>query len=212
MHRRYQRRSGFARRLIRAVTGLLAVLAAAWVAGFVTFATTLPATGSPATGSTDGRTDAIVVLTGGSARISTGFELLAAGLANKLFVSGVAEGIDGTALAGVADADTDQLDCCVALGYDAADTAGNASETADWMQDQGYSSLRLVTADYHMRRSMLEFSHAMPAIAITPHAVAPTTVDPHAWWHDIDAGWLVATEYTKYLVAHARAAAPSWGS
>ena len=181
---------------LRAAVGLAAAAAIAWFAGFIAFAATMPAAGNAAE-----RTDAIVVLTGGSARIGTGFDLLAAGLANKLFVSGVSAGIDGEALADVADADTARLDCCVAIGYAATDTAGNAAETAGWMRAQGYSSLRLVTADYHMRRSLLEFHRAMPAIAITPHPVAPTTVDTSAWWRDPDAAWLVAGEFTKYLIA-----------
>ncbi len=188
-------------RRIRIAAALAVLLTGAWFVGLVAFAANLP----QADDTTD-RTDAIVVLTGGSARIGTGFDLLAAGLAHKLFVSGVSAGIDGIVLANVAGADTARLDCCVALGYAAADTAGNAAETADWMRDQGYTSLRLVTADYHMRRSLLEFRRVMPAIAITPHPVAPTTVDSRAWWRDVDAGWLIATEYTKYLIARARGA------
>ena len=47
-------------------------------------------------------------------------------------------------------------DCCVDLGFTAADTVGNARETATWAKSMGYDSLIVVTADYHMPRAMLE--------------------------------------------------------
>ena len=36
---------------------------------------------------------------------------------------------------------------------------------------EGYQSLRLVTASYHMPRSIQEFHHHMPQVRIVPHAV-----------------------------------------
>ena len=39
-------------------------------------------------------------------------------------------------------------------------------ETAAWMRSEGYRSLRLVTAGYHMRRSLFEFARAMPEMRI----------------------------------------------
>src|SRR3546814_9566295 len=37
------------------------------------------------------------------------------------------------------------FECCVDLGFEAADTAGNALETAGWLNAHGYKSIRLVT-------------------------------------------------------------------
>src|ERR1700736_5683632 len=72
--------------------------------------------------------------------------------------------------------------CCVVLGHRAVDTLGNAGETAQWMRQQGFHSLRLVTAWYHMRRSLLEFELAMPEIEIVPHPVFPDQVAHEHWW------------------------------
>lgn len=191
-------------RVARAALAACAIVVVVWCVGFLSFASTLPAPGSDTA-----RTDAIVVLTGGSARLATGFDLLHQNRADKLFVSGVSSGIEPMDLAALADAETDQVACCVSVGYQAANTVGNATETAAWMRDQGYQSLRLVTADYHIRRSLVEFQRAMPTITIVIHPVAPTTVNTRRWWRDPDAGWLVVSEFNKYLVAMARGFFPN---
>ena len=179
----------------------LAVLAVAlglgWAAGFVWFAAAIPtAVDDPAR-----RTDAIVVLTGGSERLPEGLRLLQAGLARRLFVSGVYSGVDvATILALDAQAPA-TLSCCIKLGHDARHTVGNARETAAWMARGGFSSLRLVTASYHMPRSLALFRRAMPAIAIVPHPVFPQTVRVEAWWRHPATLALLAGEYSKYLVS-----------
>jgi uncharacterized SAM-binding protein YcdF (DUF218 family) len=58
------------------------------VIGFIRFASNLPQPSAD-----QSRTDAIVVLTGGGDRISTGLALLEAGKAERLFVSGVHPGV-----------------------------------------------------------------------------------------------------------------------
>src|SRR3546814_4570320 len=65
------------------------------------------------------------------------------------------------------------FECCVDLGFEAADTAGNALETAGWLNAHGYKSIRLVTANYHMPRSLVEFSRRLPGITIVPPPVLP---------------------------------------
>lgn len=173
------------------------VLFALWCAGLLWFATTLP---REAAG--DGRrTDAIVVLTGGSARLSQGLDLLAEKRARKLFVSGVYHGVDITELFRVRQQSPDEFACCVTLGHDADDTRGNATETAAWMREQGFVSLRLVTASYHMPRSLLEFRHAMPDIEILPNPVFPANFKQDEWWLWPRSASLVASEYSKYLIA-----------
>jgi uncharacterized SAM-binding protein YcdF (DUF218 family) len=102
---------------------------AAWLAGLLWFASTLPAAvDDPST-----HTDAIVVLTGGSERIETGFKLLSAGLAERLFVSGVGEQVKAGNLVARTDALPPELAARVAVGASAYDTPGNASETAVWV-------------------------------------------------------------------------------
>lgn len=172
----------------------------AWLGGLFWFATKVPQPDALASG----RTDAIVVLTGGSGRLATGLRLLAEGRARKLFVSGVARGVDVAALLRVAKRQPRELTCCIFVGYAADNTAGNAGETASWMRVQGYRSLRLVTANYHMPRSLLEFRRAMPGLDIVPHPVFPPGFKLSRWWRWPGTATLLASEYTKFLLALAQ--------
>ena len=102
----------------------------------------------------DEPTDAFVVLTGGSSRLEEGLNLLAQRKAKKLFVSGVYRGVDVKRLLSLSRRAPDDLVCCIEIGHTATSTEGNAAETKLWMDQEGYRSLRLVTASYHMPRSM----------------------------------------------------------
>ena len=188
-------------RVLVALTGVLAALAAAaWIGGLVWFADTIPDTvDDPATA-----TDAIVVLTGGSQRVQSGLQLLAAGKAKKLFVSGVYHSTDVMALLRAARQSPDSVQCCIVLGHAADNTLGNALETAAWMRREDFRSLRLVTAAYHMRRGLLEFSRAMPEVRIIPHPVFSENVKRERWWAWPGTLWLIVGEYDKYLAALAR--------
>ena len=176
------------------------VLVVAWLGGLMAFAADIPDT----VADPDTKTDAIVVLTGGSGRLETGFELLAERRAAKLFVSGVYRGVDVASLLHMSQRNPSELICCVSLGYVAESTAGNARETASWIAKEGYTSLRLVTANYHMPRSILEFSHAMPNTKIIPHAVFPPNFKSEHWWLWPGSASLVIGEYTKFLAAWLR--------
>ena len=191
----------------RLALSMLAFAALSWLGGLVWFADSMPSEivdpSSP--------TDAIVVLTGGSQRFDAGIELLAAGKAQKLFVSGVHQGVEITDLLHLAHrapdgATQDGLACCIVLGHAADSTAGNAAETASWMRREGYRSLRLVTAGYHMRRSLFEFARAMPEVQIIAHPVFPEQVKLADWWAWPGTATLIVGEYDKYLAARLRAA------
>jgi len=166
----------------------------AWTVGLLWFASTLPA------GVNDRATptDAIVVLTGGSERVETGIALLTEGLARQLFVSGVGgqarveDLIKESALAGP------ELKTHITVGNAASNTPGNAAETAAWARAENVQSIRLVTAAYHMRRSLLELRDAMPGVQIIPHPVFPANVKAD-WWRWPGTAGLYAREYTKYL-------------
>jgi uncharacterized SAM-binding protein YcdF (DUF218 family) len=190
-------------RRLRLLLGAALGVAFLWGAGFVWFAAALP---GPAA-APDARTDAIVVLTGGRDRVETGLRLLADGKARMLFVSGVHRGVDVAELLRLARLPAGQLECCIALGYAANTTVGNARETAGWMRQNGYRSLRIVTASYHMPRSLIEFRRAMPDVALVPHPVVPPHVRQDEWWRWPGTATLIAVEYCKFLVAAARAMA-----
>jgi uncharacterized SAM-binding protein YcdF (DUF218 family) len=175
-------------RRARLAAGLVAALALLWFGGLVRFIAAIPA----AVTDRDTSTDAIVVLTGGSLRVQSGLALLAAGKAKKLFVSGVYQGVDVSALLRVSRQEPDSVACCIVLGHAADNTRGNALETAEWMRSEGYRSLRLVTASYHMPRSLLEFGRAMPGVEVIANPVFPEGAAGMS---------LILGEYDKYLGA-----------
>lgn len=185
----------------KAILATASVVAAAWAVGLVYFASTLPY-GQP---DETARTDAIVVFTGGSLRLEAGLRLLSAGKAEKLFVSGVHRGVDVEELKRVWKQAPKTVDCCIVLGYEADDTAGNARESADWVKQEGYRSIRLVTADYHMPRSLVEFRKLAPDVTVVPHPVHPSHVKTREWYKYPGTALLIAGEYTKTLAAAARA-------
>ena len=184
--------------------GLAVLVLAAWLAGLLWYADRIPATSPPV----QEPTDAIVVLTGGSGRLSEGLRLLAEGSGKRLFVSGVYRGIDVDALLQLARQKPDDVECCITIGYAADNTAGNARETARWMRAVGNRSLRLVTANYHMPRSLLEFHRALPDIRIVAHPVFPEAFKRECWWCWRNSILLVASEFNKYLAALAGLSSP----
>jgi uncharacterized SAM-binding protein YcdF (DUF218 family) len=190
------------RRKLRAPGIALLVLAIVYVAGLIRFAEDIPR----APRAPDEQTDAIVVLTGGPLRLREGLSLLMEGRAKKLFVSGVNRGVELGELLRVAGTPPDAVACCVELGYAAHNTAGNAEETRAWMEKESFQSLRLVTANYHMRRSLVEFRTAMPEIRIVPHAVAQESFKREDWWEWRGTATLVFVEYNKVLFTYLRSA------
>lgn len=149
------------------------------------------------------RTDAIVVLTGGSGRLRAGLDLLIAGKADRLFVSGVYRGVDVTQLLAVQKQQPDEVENRISIG-NADNTIENAAETGVWMAQQNLNSLRLVTASYHMPRSLLEFRAVMPDVDIIPHPVFPEHVKQEEWWAWPGTSALTISEFNKYLVAWVR--------
>jgi uncharacterized SAM-binding protein YcdF (DUF218 family) len=183
---------------LRRVAIAATVFSFLWLAGLIWFAT--PPPGESRTASTD----AIVVLTGGSLRIESGIALLREGKGHKLFVSGVNQQVDLDDLLGASGHPPEWALCCIVLGHQAGNTFGNAQETAQWIRGQSFRSLRLVTAWYHMPRSLLEFERAMPEIDIVAHPVFPDQVKHEHWWAWRGTAALLVNEYVKYLGALAR--------
>jgi uncharacterized SAM-binding protein YcdF (DUF218 family) len=200
-----QRRRGWGARLVHLLLGILTL----WLIGLLAFIAVIP--GQTAKLDTESKTDTIIVLTGGGDRLAEGFRLLDRGLAKRLLVSGVANGVT---LPQLIDRLGDQRDtvpsaeelaCCVTLGYEAVSTVGNADESAAWLRDNGAKSVRLVTANYHMLRSLLEFRRKVPDVSVVPNPVFPGEVrDPH-WFVKPRTLLLLINEYHKYLFALGRA-------
>ncbi len=168
-----------------------------WLGGFLQFTSHL----LQQTSQRLGPGDAIVVLTGGTGRLREGLEMLAAGKGARLLISGVKTGISAAELRTQQAAAADMFSCCIDLGYQAHDTRGNAIETALWMQRHGFESLHVVTASYHMPRSLLLFQQAMPRVVLHPNPVFPKQVKLAQWWLYPGTFKLLAVEYSKYLIS-----------
>ena len=128
-----------------------------WALGFVLYTLLLPA---PLEGNT---TDAIVVPTGGAGRIDRGLDLLRRHQAKRMLITGVGAGVQAQDLAREYHVDPRLFACCVDLGRDAVDTRSNAGETATWLRGRHFTSVRLVTSDWHLPRAGMELRHAVDA-------------------------------------------------
>jgi len=168
-----------------------------WFIGLVKFSKSIPET----VADTRTKTQAIVVLTGGTKRLDAGFELLSNDMAERLFISGVYRGVDAKQLFRLFKHSPGKEECCIDIGRDADDTVGNARETSEWIKKNKLSSIRLVTAGYHMPRSLLEFRHAMPGVEIIAHPVFPETVKIERWWMWPGTAQLILSEYSKLMLA-----------
>ncbi len=192
-------------KLVTSLCALIALaLAGLWVHGFLGFVDEIVALREPGIRTGLEATDAIVVLTGGSERVTTALDLLESGNGKKLFISGVHKKLSLDNLLGTQFVPQNLRTCCIVLGYRARSTIGNAEETRDWLKAEGYTSIRLVTANYHMPRSLLLFKKAMPDIEIVPHPVTPNSVKLQQWWFYPGTINLIATEYCKFLIAKVR--------
>jgi uncharacterized SAM-binding protein YcdF (DUF218 family) len=204
MRDRFRRRRRGWRRLLPRLVTIVLIGFLAWLGGLVYFTTLIPGSVEDE----DTAADAIVVLTGGSDRLREGLRLLADGKAERLLISGVHREASLADLLKIGEAPPNlspqSIECCITLGHEAGNTAGNAAEAAAWAAANGIHSLRLVTADYHMPRSLLEFARAMPDVLLLPHPVFPKDVKRDEWWLWPGTASLVVSEYHKYMASLVR--------
>ena len=170
--------------MIRFLTRLVALMLLAYVLGYAWFAVMLP---KPAG---DERTDAIVVLTGGSGRLERGFDLLRRRTAPRMLISGVDRTVRPNELAAALDVDPALIDCCVVLGRESFDTRSNADEVARWVARNQIRSIRLVTNDLHMPRARYELRKRLDDELTMVVDAVPT--DPNFG--------SIYLEYNKYLL------------
>ena len=188
---------------------LFLILVLIWVVGLFAFAARI-ARSTPAPDPQPA--DAIVALTGPSnARIVAATKLLEDGKGGRLLISGVNRKATRADIASVAKAPSQLFDCCVDLGFSAADTIGNARETASWARAYGFKRLIVVTSDYHMPRAILELKGALPEGQLVPYPVPTEEIDPHRWWKSGESARRMVLEYSKYLVILVRESILSLG-
>jgi uncharacterized SAM-binding protein YcdF (DUF218 family) len=148
--------------------------------------------------------DGIVVLTGGSSRVSDAMELLAGGYGKRLLISGVHPTNGTIELSRSLPDSQGLLTCCVDLDRSAVNTRSNAVETRRWAHERGFKSLIVVTSNYHMPRAIVELSHEMPEIELIPFAVIGDRWRDEPWWTSGATLRLLLSEYTKYVAAEIR--------
>lgn len=182
-------RTSTLRMLVKAITYLFV----AWLLGFGLYFSQLPRNSAK-----EARADAIVVLTGGAGRLEEGLALLEHGAAKRMLISGVNPVVKSGELSALTGTEQALFNCCVDLGKAALNTEGNALETAEWTLEHEVDTLILVTADYHMPRTLILFKVAMPDVMIIAHPVSGE-------WPLL----FLAKEYSKYIVTLVRHAAYS---
>ena len=151
-----------------------------------------------------GNADGIVVLTGGSSRVSDAMELLAGGYGKRLLISGVHPTNAASDISRSLSDNQSLLNCCVDLDHSAVNTRSNAAETRRWVHERGFKSLIVVTSNYHMPRAIVELSHAMPDIELIPFAVVGDKWRDEPWWTSGATLRLLLSEYVKYVAAEVR--------
>lgn len=185
------KRSGGLRWLI--VLGLVCVVL--YGIGFSLFVANLPAPNAGAAA----KADAIVALTGEGGRLAPAVTLLEAGDGQRLLITGVNTRISKSYLKTLLHGGQ-AFDCCADLGFAALDTRGNAAEAARWARNHRYGSLIVVTANYHMPRSLVEFGAQMPDVKLVPYPVAPEALRTLSW----ENAKRMHGEYVKYLASIVR--------
>jgi uncharacterized SAM-binding protein YcdF (DUF218 family) len=191
------RRRGWLRATIVVFFAVLFVLAAIGFVGFLSQLRTAEL--KPARNA-----DGIVVLTGGSSRVSDAMELLADGYGKRLLISGVHPTNGTIELSRLLPDSQGLLACCVDLDRSAVNTRSNAIETRRWAHERGFKSLIVVTSNYHMPRAIVELSHEMPEIELIPYAVIGDRWRDEPWWTSGTTLRLLLSEYTKYVAAEIR--------
>ena len=187
-------------RLRATLVAALAIVFAGVAVGFVEFIAQLRgAEIKPAS-----HADGIVVLTGGSSRVSDAMELLADGYGRRLLISGVHPTNAASDISRSLSDNQSLLNCCVDLDRSAVNTRSNAAETRRWAHERGFKSLIVVTSNYHMPRAIVELSHAMPDIELIPFAVVGDKWRDEPWWTSGAAVRLLLSEYVKYIAAELR--------
>jgi uncharacterized SAM-binding protein YcdF (DUF218 family) len=184
------------RHLPAAALAALALLVILPAAGFLVFWLTLPGPARPGI-----FTDGAVILTGGTGRLGRGAEVLAAGRARRLLVSGVDPKVRASELREAMGLDPALFAGAVDLGFAAENTRANAAEVTAWAERHRLRSIRIITSDYHGPRALGEIRARLARSSLSPEVrlvVDGVPADPSPAQ--------LAREYAKFLASRARIA------
>ena len=142
--------------------------------------------------------DAIVVLTGGQQRIPEGINLMQQKKSDWMLISGVHE---KTKIDEITNhLNSENITKNITLGRFAQTTKGNAIETKEWVAKNNVNSIILVTANYHMPRTISIFKREMPTLNIQPYPVFPPDFQKETWYKNWNSAKLITAEYVKFLL------------
>jgi uncharacterized SAM-binding protein YcdF (DUF218 family) len=170
------------------------------IIGFIVFANGIESEVQEPLASADG----IAVLTGGASRIDQAMELLAKGKAKRVLITGVNRTTTVEELKELATQGGQYFTCCVDIDKEARNTIDNATETSEWVALNRYSSIIVVTSNYHMPRALAELARVMPGVTLIPYPVVDNNVHLNPWWSYPGTTKLLLSEYLKYLPALGR--------
>ncbi len=187
---------------MRFLMSIILFMLIGWSIGLAWFVGAMPS----APTSSDIKTDVTVVLTGGNGRVERGFAMLAEEASPILFISGVGSKVTLPEMLAVhANLATREAirarGALIVLGHAASTTRTNAEEVAEFARGHEWHSVRLITAHYHMTRSLIEFRHALPGITLIADSVFPDGFRRAEWWRHQNTRRLLMTEYHKTLAA-----------
>jgi uncharacterized SAM-binding protein YcdF (DUF218 family) len=185
--------------VLRLIFDLVMLAVVMLVIGFFIF------TGSLERSQLEPRTaDGIAVLTGGAARIDEAMKLLTQQKAKRLLITGVNRTTSTEELKQLASQGDQLFSCCVDIDKEARNTIDNATETSQWVARNHYTSVIVVTSNYHMPRALAELGRVMPGVTLIPYSVVDNNVHLDRWWTFPGTTRLLISEYLKYLPALAR--------
>ncbi|NTE88441.1 YdcF family protein [Agrobacterium rubi] len=193
-------RRGRLRRFVRITILLCVVIVGAVFGGFLWFADSV-ASMRPPSGT---KADAIIVLTGGYLRIDQAVGLLRDGVGKRLLISGVNPATSRAQIRKMTQSSSDLFACCVDMGYRAVDTIGNANEASKWIKDRGYTSVVIVTNNYHMHRSLHELRSTSPDTNFIAYPVINSDLARTNWFVNPDVVRTMIIEYIKFVAVAAR--------
>ena len=169
-------------------------------AGFLWFVGHLPVIEA----APDRKAEGIVALTGAAFRINDALDLLASGHGRRLLITGVNPATRSSEISRLMPEHQQWFSCCVDLDHSALNTIGNAIETRRWVKSRGFTSVIVVTSNFHMPRAMTELAYQLPDVALVPFPVISERVRVDSWWTSPASARLLFSEYLKYIVAVAR--------
>ena len=137
--------------------------------------------------------DGIVVLTGDQYRIAKGIELLKNYPGKKLLISGVNKNINVVDIMKKFPNNKNFFECCIDIGKDAKNTFENIIETFKWMKSNEFTSIIIVTSDYHVPRVKLEINRFIDNQEIFYEVVKNDETD------SIQRLKKITLEYIKYI-------------